>query len=189
MLVGSGLLELRHGDGTYVRAFDEETFRRPLHAAVLLASSEARSLLEAGLWLERGTADAAARKRTDEHCAQLSEALFTMETGIGSMDVFLMGEAEFHLALAEASGNRMAVNLLRILYEPLSGVLRLIGKDEQIQRTIATIHQTLFDSVKGLDPEAAQRQVTLYRTFLLDRAAELRDVRVEHGPGSKGEKP
>lgn len=186
MLVGSGLLELRHGDGTYARAFDEETFRRPLHAAILLASSEARSLLETGLWLERGTTEAAARKRTDEHCARLMEALFTMETGIGSMDLFLVGEAEFHIALAEASGNQMAVNLLRILYEPLSGVLRLIGRDEEVQRTIVTIHRTIFDSVRGFDPEAAQRQIVLYRTFLLEQATVLRDVRVE--PGRKEDK-
>ena len=184
MLVGSGLLELRHGDGTYVREFNEEAIRRPLHAAVLMASSDARALLETGLWLERGTAEAAAGKRTDADLANLAAALFALEEGGGGLDAFLRGEEQFHIALADASGNQAAANLLRVLYQPLAGVLRWLAQDEALLRLAVPLHRALYDSVAKMDAAAAERQLSLYRTLLLDRVSALRRAPLPEKGGS-----
>ncbi len=174
MLVGKGLLELRHGDGTYVKPFSEDAFLRPVHAAVLMSSSDARSLLEVGMWLEQGIAGAAAKRRSKEHCQALAEALFTMETGVGEPALVLKGEGDFHLTMADAAGNPMAANILRILYHPLSGVLRWLGDEEKIQRAVVALHQSLHDSVVQMDAEAAQRHMAMYRTLLRERIGEER---------------
>ena len=175
MLVGKGLLELRHGDGTYVKPFAEDAFLRPVHAAVLMGSSDARALLEVGMWLEKGIASAAARRRSDEHCRALSEALFTMETGVGDLSLILKGEGDFHLTLADAAGNPTAANIVRILYHPLSGVLRWLGAEEKVQREVVALHRALHDSVVQMDEDAAERHLAMYRTLLRERISERRE--------------
>lgn len=173
LLVGSGLLELRHGDGTYVRTIALDTFTRPVHAALLLGASQVGSLFEVGSWLESGIAQVAATRRTDEHCARLAEALFVMETGTLDEDGLLVAEQSFHLLLAEASGNEVAANLLRVLYHPLTSILRLLVSDGDTRNWIVAMHRTMYDSVVQMDGGAAQRVMGMYRSSLQDRAREM----------------
>ncbi len=181
LLVGAGLLEIRHGDGVYVQQLTLDTILRPLQAALLLGQSDLRALLEVGLWMERGIAVAAAKRRTEEDCAKLVEALFHMDSGRGNIDIVLEGERMFHVALADAAENAMASNLLRILYHPLSSVMALLIADAQLEELILTVHRALYDSIEGMDGEAASRQIELYRSALQDRVYDLRK-KIEWSP-------
>jgi GntR family transcriptional repressor for pyruvate dehydrogenase complex len=187
MLVGSGLLELRHGDGTYVRQFPEEVFSRPVHAALLLASSDARSLIETGLWLEQGIASVAAVRRTESQLAGLASALYAMTDGETDLATLLYGEYEFHMGMAAATANQIAENLLRILYHPLSGVLRVIGLDGALREEVVSLHRALYDSIACMDAVSAQRQVALYRQLLQERAYLLKNFKL--GSDSLGQQP
>ncbi len=180
MMVGAGLLELRHGDGTYVKMLTLDTVLRPIHAALLLGQSDLRALLEMGLWLEQGIAAATAVRRSDHDCAYLAESLFYMESGRGNMELVVEGERMFHMGMVDASGNAMASNVLRILYHPLSSVLLLLGKDTQLQDVMIETHRALYGSILNMDSQAAARQIEMYRRTLQDRAAQLRDIPVEN---------
>ncbi len=175
LLVGSGLLELRHGDGTYVRLITVDMFTRPVHAALLLGASHVQPLLEVGSWLESGIASVAALRRTDSDCDHLAQWLFDMEIGIGSTNDVLVAEQGFHLLLADISGNEMAGNLLRILYQPLYSILKLLIEESDVQTWLVSIHRSLYDSVQSMEPHSAERQMALYRRTLQDRARKLND--------------
>ena len=176
LLMGAGLLEIRHGDGIYVQQLSLDTILRPLQAALLLGQSDLRALLEVGLWMERGIAASAAKRRTEEDCAKLIQALFHMDSGKGNMEVVLEGERMFHVALADAAENAMASNLLRVLYHPLSSVMSLLIADEQLEELILTVHRALYDSIAAMDGDAASRQIEIYRSALQDRVYELRKM-------------
>ncbi len=176
LLIGSGLLELRQGDGTYVRLFSPETILRPMHAALLVGSSDVKGLLEIALWLESGLAPAAAQRRTEAHCAKLAEALFAMETGYPDSAILTEAERSFHLALADASGNVIAANLLRVLYQPLVSVYHLLAKESNFSQVTVAMHRALYDSVCLRNSTGAERQIVLYRQQLLDFAQLLRDM-------------
>lgn len=176
LLVGSGLLELRHGDGTYVRVFSLDHFLRPVHAALLLGQADVRVLLEVALWLEQGIIEAAAARRTDEDCAALADALLAMEAGLGNADALLEAECCFHFALATAADNEMGSNLLRIVYQPLAGVLRHLLEAEDCGQEWIAVHRALFDSVLQMDRTAAGRQLTLYRKAQEERVRMLRET-------------
>lgn len=176
LLMGAGLLEIRHGDGIYVQQLSLDTILRPLQAALLLGQSDLRALLEVGLWMERGIAASAAKRRTEEDCAKLIQALFHMDSGKGNMEIVLEGERMFHVALADAAENAMASNLLRVLYHPLSSVMSLLIADEQLEELILTVHRALYDSIAAMDGDAASRQIEIYRSALQDRVYELRKM-------------
>ncbi len=176
LLMGAGLLEIRHGDGIYVQQLSLDTVLRPLQAALLLGQSDLRALLEVGLWMERGIAVAAAKRRTEEDCANLVQALFHMDSGRGDMAVVLEGERMFHVALADAAANVMASNLLRVLYHPMSSVMSLLTADTQLEELIMTVHRALYDSIVRMDGESASRQIEMYRIALQDRVYEARKM-------------
>ncbi len=176
LLMGAGLLEIRHGDGIYVQQLSLDTILRPLQAALLLGQSDLRALLEVGLWMERGIAASAAKRRTEEDCAKLIQALFHMDSGKGNMEIVLEGERMFHVTLADAAENAMASNLLRVLYHPLSSVMSLLIADEQLEELILTVHRALYDSIAAMDGDAASRQIEIYRSALQDRVYELRKM-------------
>jgi len=179
VLVGSGLIELRHGDGTYVRAFSIEHFLRPMHAALLLGQADVRSLLDIAIWLERGIAQAAALRRTDAHCQQLQASLYSLETARGDAGILLEAERDFHFALADAAGNAIGANLLRVLYQALTGALHLLIREADSEGEWVTMHRSLFDSVVQMDREAAGRQLALYRTAQGERLRRLRETPLE----------
>ncbi len=176
LLMGAGLLEIRHGDGIYVQQLSLDTVLRPLQAALLLGQSDLRALLEVGLWMERGIAVAAAKRRTEADCANLVQALIHMDSGRGNIAVVLEGERMFHVALADASANVMASNLLRVLYHPMSSVMSLLTADTQLEELIMTVHRALYDSIVRMDGEAASRQIEMYRVALQDRVYEARKM-------------
>ncbi|MCY0875906.1 MAG: FadR/GntR family transcriptional regulator [Firmicutes bacterium] len=175
VLVGAGLVELRHGDGTYVRSFSIEHFLRPMHAALLLGQADVRSLLEVGAWLEQGMVQTAASKRTDEQCAGLLDALFAMEVARGDVDAMLESERSFHFAIAIATDNEMGANLMRILYQPLSGVLRHMLLHTDCEEEWLAVHRALYDSILQMDGPAAVRQILVYRTSQMETIRKMRE--------------
>lgn len=191
VLVGAGLLELRHGDGTYVRALPLDAVVRPMHAALLLDPADLRDLLEVDSWIEQGIAAAAAARRREEQCRAMSQALLEMESAVGQAEAVWEAERRFHALLAEASGNRTAENLLRVLYHPMSGLLVYVGEDIGFQREAVSLHRGMLDSVIRMDGDAAARHVALYRGAIRERALAMRErpIRQESGRGARRAAP
>ncbi|OPG15247.1 FadR/GntR family transcriptional regulator [Ferroacidibacillus organovorans] len=168
VLVGAGLIEVRHGDGIYVKSFSLDSFLRPIHAAILLAASDARALLEVGMWLEGGIVEQATQRRRRQDCEFLSETLFMMEASREDAGRMMECERQFHVTLSECAGNEVAVNLLRILYQPLTGVMNLLLMDEDFRDEMITLHRALYDSIAVQDGESAKRHIQLYRRRAMD---------------------
>ncbi len=174
LLVGTGVLELRHGDGTYVKTLTLDTIMPPIQAALLLGASDLYSLLEVGLWLERGVVSVAAARRTERQVRDLAEALFVMEADDEQYASIVLAEREFHGVVFEASNNLIAVNLLRTLYPSLSSALELFADDNEVRELIVTVHQAMYGSIAAHNAEAAERQVVMYRHALQERVLEYR---------------
>ena len=182
LLVGTGVLELRHGDGTYVKTLTLDAIMPPIQAALLLGTSELYSLLEVGLWLERGVVGLAASRRNEKQVRELAESLFQMESGGEPFSLMIAAERQFHGVLAEASGNTIAINLLRTLYPSLASALQLFTEDEDVHELIITVHRSLFDSIVQRDPEASERQIVVYRRALQARVLEKRAQTARESP-------
>lgn len=117
-LTHAGLLECRQGDGTYVRATSEMSgaVRRRLRTAELI------EILEVRRGLEVEAARLAAVRRTDADVAAIEKALARREQSLGSSDhaEFVEADLAFHIAVVEATHNRVLMEL----YRDFSDVLR-----------------------------------------------------------------
>lgn len=161
-LAHAGLLQVRQGRGTYVRAHphERETLTDILRRAHIVEVYEVRRALEPE------SARLAAQRRTPAHLERLHTLLHQRERCRIQNDQqgFLEADISFHITIAEAAGNSVFVDLLRsflsVHREALSDVLAFSGTTQQQ----AQLHAQLAEAI------AQQKADTAYRL-----AAQLLD--------------
>jgi DNA-binding FadR family transcriptional regulator len=116
-LAHAGLLEVRQGDGTYVRATSEVS-----GALRRLCGAELRDVLEVRRGLEVEGARLAAANRTDDDVTELRALLARRDECQrgGRTDDFARADAEFHLAIVRSSHNAILTELYRGLMETVT---------------------------------------------------------------------
>lgn len=156
-LQAAGLVETRHGVGTFVIAKPGES--APLLDVTVDPIRDAVAILELRLSLEIEAAGLAAERRTDAQLTAIREALQTLqnceqqdESGASSADF------QFHLRIAEAAGNhyfgdimlhlggslvpRKRIETDRVNHEHEEVVTAIARKDSYAARAAMRLHLT-----------------------------------------------
>ncbi|BBZ26625.1 GntR family transcriptional regulator [Mycolicibacterium madagascariense] len=130
-LAHAGLLDVRQGDGTYVRATSEVS-----GALRRLCGAELRDVLQVRRALEVEGARLAAAHRTETDLAELRSLLDRRDDWLraGDDDEFARADTAFHLATVRSSHNAILVELYR-------------GLIEAITASVAATHETTVDTV------------------------------------------
>lgn len=163
----AGLLEVRQGDGTFVRATNE------LSGAVRrLCGNELREILEVRRALEVEAARLAATARDDDDLQQL-EVLLRRRNEADSLpaEEFAVRDAEFHQRLVAASHNSLLIGLYEGLIEAVrSSVATTFDPGVSPQEHVS--HAALLDAVRAGDPARAAAEA---EGFLAELLAGLDD--------------
>lgn len=148
-LAHTGMLEVRQGDGTWVRADSG------LGAALdrYVRRSDARHVLEVRRGLEREAARLAAANRTPDDLGRLDAALARQHRLADAADRegFVRGDAEFHRLVAAAAHNPVLGDLLDHLGDALA---RSIAATVEGMGSFH-VHTELVDAIRAQDAEAA----------------------------------
>lgn len=162
----SGLLEVRQGDGTFVRATTE------LSGAVhRLCGPELRQILEVRRALEVEAARLAATARTEDDLSDLDELLEVRDEAVRQLDPELVvaTDAEFHLRLVVASHNPVLIGLYEGVIETVrSSVATTFDPETPAEKHVS--HANLLEAVRAADP---QRAATEAGGFLDELLAHL----------------
>ncbi|GAB4275882.1 MAG: FadR/GntR family transcriptional regulator [Deferrisomatales bacterium] len=156
-----GLVEAQQGRGTFVRKASPGETMRPLFDALLRDEHTTRELLEARLHLEKIVARLSARRATGEHVARLREIVDTMERRVAAGDAegFAEGDLAFHLAMAEASGNRILERVLETIREMLYRFLEEFNRIPGAPTRAVAYHKRILSAVERGDAEEAEREM------------------------------
>jgi len=165
------------GRGTFVVADYDQLLRTPVQLLLSLEEGDLDQLYELRQILEVEIAALAAERRTAADLQALEQWLERMEAGLGSGEDYVDADLGFHLALGEASRNRMAAHVMKaireVLRQALLDVYQIPGSPS---RSLAQ-HRQILDAVAAGDPAAARE---LMRRHLTRVQEEIRRV-VEHG--------
>lgn len=171
----AGLVETRQGVGTFALARTPQPMG--LVASDAMSKDDVLALLELRISLETESAGLAASRRSDAQLAQVRAAL----------DIFLAlcqgggdtaaADTRFHLAIAQASGNRYLYDVLSHLSKELLPRARLssarIPRDSPaifIER-VTREHEDIFTALERRDAESARAAM---RTHLSNSRERLR---------------
>jgi DNA-binding FadR family transcriptional regulator len=159
MLISSGLVETRAGRGTYV--VDGGEMPQAATVGPPLTRSEVEELIEAREVIELQLASLAAERASAEQVEKLRLCVDVMEAAAANPDDYPDADVEFHLALAEAAGNRYLVRAMTDIRALLKQDMEL-GAEAAIRRfgdlrISIESHRRLVDAVVAGDPEGARR--------------------------------
>ncbi|ONI78117.1 GntR family transcriptional regulator [Actinosynnema sp. ALI-1.44] len=146
----SGLLEVRQGDGTYVRATSEVS-----GAIRRLCGSELHEVLQVRRALEVEGARLAALNRTEDDLTTLSDLLTRRDRAHAERrtEDFAHTDTEFHLAVVQSGHNALLTELYRGLTEV---VMASVATTAEPSGDIAEIgHSGLLEAIEAKDAELA----------------------------------
>lgn len=157
-----GLVEVRHGSGTFVRLrTDPSELRDEWREWTIRHAGRIHDLLEIRKGLEPFAAELAAHRATEEDLVAMEEALEQMVPAMDLPDVTALIQADvaFHHALCAAAGNDALSEFADALGEQLiqerGTIWNLPGRPA---RSLAE-HEAIRDAVRARDPAAARQAV------------------------------
>lgn len=157
-----GLVEIRHGSGTFVRlTTDPSELRKEWREWTIRHAKRIRDLLEIRKGLEPFAAELSALRAGEEDLAAMDEALEQMRRAIDSPDVTALIQADlaFHHALCAGAGNAALSEFADALGEQLvperGTIWNLPGRPA---RSLVE-HRAICEAVRAGDPEGARRAV------------------------------
>ncbi|QPF76481.1 FadR family transcriptional regulator [Roseateles sp. DAIF2] len=161
-LQAAGLVETRHGIGSFVRGLGEgEAFRvGPQQLATL---NDVVALLELRIGVETEAAALAAQRRSAAQLALMHEALAAFDAAAEAGRDAVAADFQFHLEIARATGNAHFEQLMGTLGAPSIPRARLPGL-EQVDpaerlaylKRVNAEHRDILDAIAAQDAEAAR---------------------------------
>jgi GntR family transcriptional repressor for pyruvate dehydrogenase complex len=160
-LSSMGLIEIKQGEGTFVKTFDPAIMNHPLSAALLMDQDNIKHLLEVRKILESGTAEVAAKKRTEENLIELKDMLFNMDKVSDDEELSDKADISFHVAVANASQNELLITLMNHVSELMTEKMRDIRRaalysEEMTLKQLYQQHVRIYDAIAAQDEDGAR---------------------------------
>lgn len=151
-----GLVEVRQGDGTYLRGPESGFLPRVIEWGLLLGAHEAMDLVDARCHLEEVIAGLAGVRRTDADLDALRRHMGDMEASQTDTPRFVEADKAFHAALAAASGNGTLQRIMSSIASLLGvWIGRVMTQETNFTPTIGE-HHRLLAALEAGDPDAAR---------------------------------
>ena len=184
-LQAQGVLRMSVGtgpdSGTTVAALPNQALTRFLRLHVALANFPLHDVVEARLMLERQSARDAALRATESELDELGRLVDAMDDPDLDRDRFNELDTAFHVAIAEAGGNRLVADMTTAIRESLRLPLRRAFHDlgdswTRIAEGLRADHRAVLEALRARDGDAAERHMTDHiRDFYAKIPAATRD--------------
>lgn len=162
-LAAAGLIEFRHGKGTFVCGIGEtsgsvDAWLGPLQGG----EEELQEYLEVRRELERFAIRQAAARATSEQRERLTGLVGQMRAFRSDMERYTEADLALHMTLAEAAGNRVLLRVMRALQVSLQRYLLQVNEEHRrrglLEAALAN-HERLVAAVVAGDGAAADNEL------------------------------
>ncbi len=186
-----GLIDMRQGDGTYIRAVTPSMFMNSLSPVLMMDKSSAHELLEARLHIESDVASLAAKNASRRDIHELKEILEGMKKSMASnnVDEFIKRDVEFHMLIAKSSQNRVLMKVVQtirdILYQFIGDFFTVMPETTKFAMYY---HRKILKAIEGRDPADAKKQMDAHIKSLIRRIKSWESQMNSLHQGGRGER-
>ncbi|MFV9510369.1 FadR/GntR family transcriptional regulator [Tepidibacillus sp. LV47] len=185
-LSAMGLIEIRQGEGTFVKKFSEADLLSLDVSDQLIDMDQIKSLMEVRKIIEVGAVELAAQRRTNEDLFHLEKALNKMKEDLKTLDENEEADWMFHYAVARATKNNMLVYIIESISDSIKKNLKtnrkilfsLPGTPEQLLKE----HMNIYLAIEKKDPQEARSLMFEHLQRVEDKIVEL----ANHSAKKKG---
>jgi GntR family transcriptional regulator, transcriptional repressor for pyruvate dehydrogenase complex len=177
-----GTLEVRHGDGIYLRSMPNDSG----HLMELMTQRHRLpEILEAREALETQLAALAATRRTDADIAAMAEALEAMAADIQAGGLGGEGDRLFHQAVTRSARSPLLAEFMAAIAAPIAETRRFsLGEPGRPPQSLAA-HRRILEAIRRGDGPAARQAMRRHVKMVAD-VGLLRWSAVERGRADAG---
>lgn len=156
-----GLLEVRQGDGTYVRSPDSSLLPRVVEWGLLVGEQRTSDLVETRQHLEILTSRLAAERRSDADLVEIERHLENMRLAETTED-FVDADVAFHLSIARSTANTVLASMLGSIGTLLDVWIRRVMNAAESHEPSYLEHVPVFEGIAARDGDAAAAAMTTH---------------------------
>jgi GntR family transcriptional regulator, transcriptional repressor for pyruvate dehydrogenase complex len=166
-----GFVEIKPGDGTFVRDTNADDIIQPLAMFLAVEKSSLLEMFEIRRIFETATAGLAAERASDAEVEQIGIHLEKMKESLNIKDSEKGEELDiaFHYSIAEATHNSLLLRLYRTLTEDFSLSVSIARRQLYIQQDnpqkIIDHHSRIYEAIKSHDPKTASEAMLEHLTY------------------------
>lgn len=161
-----GLIETKHGRGTFVKTINPHDFMNPLASFLVFDQQSALELLEARLIIEGAVASLSAKNATVQDTMEIGQKLIDMKVAAEKDNIkdFITSDVQFHLLVAQSSKNRILIKTVNILSDLLHQLVDRVFElqSNQLPATLKQtiqFHEQILAAIQNHDAAGAQRKM------------------------------
>ncbi len=157
-----GLVEMKQGEGTFIKYYNPQSFSQSLTNLLLMEKKDLEDLLDVRKILELGAVESAALKRNEEDLNAIKAVLNNMKVStMESSDIGEKADIDFHIAIARAAHNPLLENLMLSVSEAISKSMKetrriwIFSKTTTLEKLFEQ-HQNIYEAIKRKDVEESK---------------------------------
>ena len=184
-LAAMGVMDVRHGVGTFVAEGPPEIGKSSLSLLGALHGFQSWQMFEARRILESELAALAAERGREQHFASLSEEVAEMYATVDNPMDYLIHDVRFHRVIAQASGNPILAALMETITSALYDERRKTVEHSRDLKESADMHREIYRAIRSRN--AAEARSVMRRHLAMAQSAQ--DMEAGAAPqGSNGQK-
>lgn len=152
-----GVVDMRHGNGTYLSSLEPASLMRPVGLVLSLSESGMDELFEARKLVEPGLAALAARRVDDATLARLHGCVERSAQAVGDHDAFMRADLELHDTIAHAAGNAILERLIDSIHSLGIASRRATTAIPGVEARTVDDHRAIVEALAARDGEQARR--------------------------------
>ncbi len=172
-LVGLGMVNIRHGMGAFINIASDQVDISRLESFLHIDNGTVDELFQVRQILETQAVIWCIENASVKDIEQLEEIVRKAKIKDSDNLSLLTLDAQFHLKICEASGNRvlmrLMINLLDLLGESRTRTLMVSGRQKQS----VSEHSYILDAIKNKDVTEATKRMSVH---LEDVRCEIREI-------------
>ena len=171
-LIAMGFLEINQTKRTFVKSMISERMQDPLSLLIKTDTQKIFDLIEVRKALEAWSAFHAARRATQEDIEQLQTIVEEMRAAFEKGRSWEKEDADFHLAIAQATHNTVQTHIMSTIYDLLRESVARVFTERVKVKKLLNQHYRILTAIKNHSPEKA-RDRTLEHLDYVDSEVKI----------------
>jgi GntR family transcriptional repressor for pyruvate dehydrogenase complex len=155
-LIAMGFLEVSPAKRPFVKSMISERMQDPLSLLIKTDTQKIFDLIEVRKAMEAWSAFHAAQRATEEDIERLQFIIKEMKSAFEKGLSWEKEDANFHLAIAQATHNTIQTHIMSTIYDLLRESVAKVFTDRAKVKKLLYQHHRIFSAIKNHSPENAR---------------------------------
>jgi len=174
-LAAMGFLEVKQAKRTFVKSMISERMQDPLSLLIKTDTQKIFDLIEVRKAMEAWSAFHAAQRATEEDVKQLESIIKEMKAAFDKGRSWEKEDADFHLAIAQATHNTIQTHIMSTIYDLLKESVARVFTDRTKVKKLLQQHYRIFSAIKNHSPEKARDRTLEHLDYVDSEVKAFRD--------------